>query len=304
MENNTNNNTHNQHHEHNHSDVKNIKVAFFLNLGFTIFEIVGGIYTNSIAILSDAVHDLGDSLSLGMAWYFQKISKKESNATYTYGYKRFSLLGAIINSIVLVAGSLIILTAAIPRLLEPVETNAKGMFFLAIVGVLVNGAAVLRLKKGKSINEKVVSLHMLEDVMGWLAILVGSIVMYFFDFPILDPIMSVAIACFVLFNVYKNIRQSLRIILQGSPNEIDTAKISELLKFEEVENIHDLHVWSVDGMYNVLTVHVVLKKSLKMDELAVLKLKIRKTLKENEIQHATIEFELLNEKCTFEKCCE
>ena len=304
MENNTNNNTHNHHHGHNHSDVKNIKVAFFLNLGFTIFEIAGGIYTNSIAILSDAVHDLGDSLSLGMAWYFQKISKKESNATYTYGYKRFSLLGAIINSIVLVAGSLIILTAAIPRLLEPVETNAKGMFFLAIVGVLVNGAAVLRLKKGKSINEKVVSLHMLEDVMGWLAILVGSVLMYFFDFPILDPIMSVAIACFVLFNVYKNIRQSLRIILQGSPNEIDTAKISELLKFEEVENIHDLHVWSVDGMYNVLTVHVVLKKALKMDELAVLKLKIRKTLKENEIQHATIEFELLEEKCTFEKCCE
>ena len=304
MENNTNNNTHNHHHGHNHSDVKNIKVAFFLNLGFTIFEIAGGIYTNSIAILSDAVHDLGDSLSLGMAWYFQKISKKESNATYTYGYKRFSLLGAIINSIVLVAGSLIILTAAIPRLLEPVETNAKGMFFLAIVGVLVNGAAVLRLKKGKSINEKVVSLHMLEDVMGWLAILVGSVLMYFFDFPILDPIMSVAIACFVLFNVYKNIRQSLRIILQGSPNEIDTAKISELLKFEEVENIHDLHVWSVDGMYNVLTVHVVLKKALKMDELAVLKLKIRKALKENEIQHATIEFELLDEKCTFEKCCE
>ncbi len=303
-ETNISNKKNHHHNHHDHSDVKNIKVAFFLNLGFTIFEIVGGIYTNSIAILSDAVHDLGDSLSLGLAWYFQKISKKEKNTTFTYGYKRFSLLGAVINSIVLVVGSIFILSAAIPRLLEPVETNAKGMFFLAIVGVLVNGAAVLRLKKAKSINEKVVSLHMLEDVMGWLAILVGSIVMFYFDVPILDPIMSIGISCFVLFNVYKNIRQSLRIILQGSPNEIDTEKISDLLKFEEVENIHDLHVWSVDGIYNVLTVHVVLKKSLKMDELAVLKLKIRKTLKENEIQHATFEFETIEEKCKYENCCE
>lgn len=296
---------HNNHHDHHHSDVKNIKVAFFLNLGFTLLEIVGGFLTNSIAILSDAVHDLGDSVSLGLAWYFQKMAKKGSDTSYSYGYKRFSLLGAIINSIVLVAGSIFILTAAIPRIFHPQETHAAGMFFLAIVGVIVNGAAVLRLKKGNSINEKVVSLHMLEDVMGWTAILVGSVIMYFFDVPVIDPIMSVGIACFVLYNVYKNIRHSLRIILQGIPTEVNITDISTHIdEFEGVESVHDLHVWSVDGMYNVLTVHVVLNNALEMEKMAELKVQIRESLREKGIQHATIEFETTDEKCTFEKCCE
>jgi len=243
-----NHHSHDHSHHHNHSDVKNIKAAFFLNLFFTLVEIVGGFFTNSIAIISDAIHDLGDCLSLGLAWYFQKVAKKGSDTSYSYGYKRFSLLGAIINSIVLVTGSVLILTVAIPRIIHPEATKTTGMFFLAIVGVLVNGAAVFRLKKGNSINERVVSLHLLEDVLGWLAILVGSIVMHFFDVPVLDPIMSVGIACFVLYNVFKNMRQSLRIILQGIPAEVDMTDIAtHLQQFDGVESVHDLHVWSVDG---------------------------------------------------------
>ena len=293
-----------QHDHHHHSDVKNIKAAFFLNFGFTLLEIVGGIYTNSIAILSDAVHDLGDSLSLGMAWYFQKVSRKGSDTTYSYGYKRFSLLGAVINSVVLIVGSVIILTAAVPRIFNPQNTHVEGMFVLAIIGVIVNGAAVFRLKKGNSINERVVSLHLLEDVLGWLAILIGSVVMYFFDVPVLDPIMSVAIACFVLYNVYKNIRQSLRIILQGIPEEIDMQTLTtHLEKFEEIDSIHDLHVWSIDGNYNVLTVHVVLKQTATMNDMAQLKADIRASLETEGIQHATIEFETVTESCNFEKCC-
>lgn len=292
------------HNHHDHADVKNIKVAFFLNLSFTVFEIIGGFYTNSIAILSDAVHDLGDSLSLGLAWYFQKMAKKGSNASYSYGYKRFSLLGAIINSIVLVVGSIFILTAAIPRLFNPEETHVEGMFILAIVGVLVNGAAVFRLRKGDSINEKVVSLHLLEDVLGWLAILVGSVIMYFFDAPIIDPIMSVGIAFFVLYNVFKNIRQTMRIILQGTPDEVDIANIANQLQhIKDIENVHDLHIWSIDGEYNVLTVHVVLTSEQTLDKLAELKATIRDVLSEKGIQHATIEFETADEKCCFEKCC-
>jgi cobalt-zinc-cadmium efflux system protein len=292
------------HDHHHHSDVKNIKTAFFLNLFFTLIEIVGGFFTNSIAILSDAIHDLGDCLSLGLAWYFQKVAKKGSDTSYSYGYKRFSLLGAVINSIVLVTGSVLILTVAIPRILHPVAANTQGMFFLAIVGVLVNGAAVFRLKKGNSINERVVSLHLLEDVLGWLAILIGSVVMHFFDVPVLDPIMSVGIACFVLYNVFKNIRQSLRIILQGTPAEVDMADIStHIQQFDGVESVHDLHVWSVDGTYNVLTVHVVLNKALEMEKLAELKAAIRDSLHEQGIQHATIEFETAEERCVFEKCC-
>ena len=295
---------HHHDHGHHHQDVKNIKVAFFLNTAFTLVEIIGGIFTNSVAILSDAVHDLGDSLSLGLAWYFQKIAKKGGDKSYSYGYKRFSLLGAIINSIVLVVGSIIILSAAIPRVFNPQQTNAEGMFLLAILGVVVNGAAVFRLKKGESINEKVVSLHLLEDMLGWLAILIGSVVMYFFDVPVLDPLMSVAIAFFVLYNVYKNMRQSLRIILQGIPEEVDIADLhAHFTEFDEIESIHDLHVWSIDGNYNVLTVHIVLKQALDLNKLAELKLKIRDSLTAEGIQHATFEFETANESCNFEKCC-
>lgn len=293
------------HHTHQHSDVKNIKVAFFLNLAFTVLEIVGGFFTNSIAILSDAVHDLGDSLSLGLAWYFQKMAKKGSSATFSYGYKRFSLLGAIINSIVLTVGSIFVLSAAIPRLFNPEAPHAQGMFLLAIVGILVNGAAVLRLKKGNSINEKVVSLHLLEDVLGWTAILVGSVIMYFFDLPIIDPILSVVISLYVLSNVYKNLRQSLHIILQGIPDEMNITEISDFLKQNHaIENVHDLHIWSIDGNYNVLTIHIVLKDSLLLDKLADIKNEIRDSLTLKGIHHATIEFEMIDENCSMEKCCE
>ncbi len=291
-------------HAHHHETTKNIQVAFFLNLFFTIIEIVGGFLTNSVAILSNAIHDLGDCLSLGMAMYFQKLAKKGSDTSYSYGYKRFSLLGAVINSIVLATGSILILTVAIPRILQPEATKTDGMLLFAVLGVLVNGAAVFRLKKADSINEKVVKLHLLEDVLGWLAVLVGTIFMRFFDVPILDPVMSVAIACFVLFNVFKNMRQSLRVILQGIPAEVDITEISnQLEKFEGVENIHDLHVWSVDGSYNVLTVHVVLNNSSEMVKLAELKTQIRDSLKAKGIEHATIEFETSEERCMFEKCC-
>jgi len=292
-------------HEHHHEDVKNIKVAFFLNLFFTLFEIAGGFFTNSMAILSDAVHDLGDCLSLGMAWYFQKISRKRSDNSFSYGYKRFSLLGAIINSIVLTVGSIFILTEAIPRIFHPEKTQAAGMFFLAIVGVLVNGLAFFRLKKGSSLNEKVVSLHFLEDVLGWVAILVGAIIMYFFNVPLIDPVLSVGIAIFILFNVYKNIRQTLHIILQGIPVDIDVAELTEQLQqFKGIENVHDLHVWSVDGNYNVLTIHIVMANSLDIQEITELKVKIRNSLKLKGIQHATIEFETRDEQCDFEKGCD
>jgi len=295
------------HHNHTHEPEasKNIQVAFLLNLFFTIVEIAGGLLTNSMAVLSNAIHDLGDCLSLGLAWYFQKVAKKGSDTSYSYGYKRFSLLGAVINSIVLITGSIIILSVAIPRILNPETTKTGGMIAFAILGVLVNGAAVFRLKKGNSINEKVVSLHLLEDVLGWSAVLIGSIVMRYVNLPVLDPIMSVGIACFVLYNAISNVRQSLRIILQGIPSLINTEEITRQLKqINGIKAIHDLHIWSEDGNYNVLTVHVVLNNSMEMEKLAELKFLIRTSLKENGIQHATIEFENENEQCVFENCGE
>ncbi|MEZ4848186.1 MAG: cation diffusion facilitator family transporter [Bacteroidia bacterium] len=181
---------HNHNHDHahhQHHGTGNIKVAFFLNLGFTLIEIVGGILTNSVAIISDAIHDLGDSLSLGLSWYFQSLSGKKGDAQFSFGYQRFSLLGAVINSIVLVIGGILVLQEAIPRLWEPTQPHAEGMIYLAILGIVVNGAAVLRLRKGSSINEEVV-FSPLEDA-GMGSRLIAAIVMQFINTPILDPLL-------------------------------------------------------------------------------------------------------------------
>ncbi len=290
-------------HSHGNNDVKNIRAAFFLNLFFTIIEFIGGILTNSMAILSDAVHDLGDCITLGLSWYFQKVSKKPRNQDYTYGYKRFSLLGAVINSVVLLVGSVVILIHAFPRLFNPQQPNVEGMLLLAVLGVIINGIALFRLRKGSSINEKVVSLHMLEDVLGWVAVLIGAGVMYFFDAPIIDTILSIAIALFILVNVFRNMRISLRIILQGSPTRLDLDEVKNvLLNIDEVNSVHDLHAWSVDGEYNVLTIHVVLKNELSMEDQQLLKTRIRESLDNLGAHHSTIEFELEDEDCILDDC--
>ncbi|MCE5204680.1 MAG: cation diffusion facilitator family transporter [Porphyromonadaceae bacterium] len=295
---------HSNEHHYGHDDVKNIKVAFFLNLLFTVIELIGGLLTNSVAILSDAVHDLGDCFSLGLSWYFQKVAKKPRTEEYTYGFKRFSLLGAIINSIVLLVGSVVILVHAVPRLFHPQQPNVEGMLLLAVLGVIINGLAVLRLRKGYSLNERVVSLHLLEDVLGWLAVLAGAGVMYFVDAPIIDPLLSIAIALFILFNVFRNMRESLRIILQGSPAKLNIETVKNtLLEMEEVRSVHDLHTWSVDGEYNILTLHVVLGENTTMENQQKLKIRIRESLLRLGVQHCTIEFELPDEDCVMEGCC-
>ncbi len=288
-------------HIHGHArEGGNIRVAFFLNLGFTIVELAGGLLTNSIAIISDAIHDFGDSLSLGLAWYFQRLSKKGSTGHYTYGYKRFSLLGAIINSVVLVVGSIYVLTRAIPRLWQPQEANATGMLVLAVVGIVINGIAVLRTHKARSINERVVSLHLLEDVLGWAAVLVGSIVMFLTGWRIIDPILSIAIALFVLINVFRNIREVLPILLQGTPADISRDDIiAKLNEIDQVDDVHDLHLWSLDEAYNVLTAHIALAGVLPQDAQASLKCKIRQVLSDAGIQHATLELEAPGEVCGF-----
>ncbi|MDN3204447.1 cation diffusion facilitator family transporter [Algoriphagus sediminis] len=295
---------HHHHHVHSHHEAEgNIKTAFFLNLAFTLIEIIGGFYTNSLAILSDAIHDLGDSLSLGLSWYFQRISKKGRTETFSYGYRRFSLLGALINSVVLIIGSIIILYHAIPELFNPENTDAEGMMYLAGLGVLVNGAAAFKLRKGKTLNEKVVTLHLLEDVLGWFAVLVGSILMQFFELPFIDPLLSVLISSWVLWNVFKNLRKSLLVLLQGIPEEIVMNDIHTKLKnFTEIVGIHDCHIWSMDGEYNVLTIHLKLDRDYKLSEQIELKKKFRKVIEHESIHHVTMEFETKEEDCDLQDC--
>lgn len=278
-------------HGHNgHSDTKNLMVAFLLNFSFTIIEIVGGILTNSVAILSDAVHDLGDTFSLGLAWYFQRISKRDRDVKFSYGYKRYSVLGALVNGVILFFGCIYIFIETIPRLIEPEDVDPKGMLILSVLGITVNAIAVLRLRKGKSLNERVVSLHLLEDVLGWVAVLVGSIVILIWDVKIIDPILSLAIALYILFNIYKNLRSALKVILQHTPDNVDYFKVQSFIADQTfVKNVHDLHIWSLDGDYNVMSVNISVNEGLSIQEILVLKEKLKHDLETFHVHHSTIE---------------
>lgn len=297
--------THQYHDHHGHSHglmghqaSGNLALAFFLNLSFTVIELIGGLLTNSVAILSDALHDFGDSFSLGLAWYMQKVAGRHPNSNYTYGYRRYTLLSAVLNAVILLSGSIIVLVECVERLFEPAATNAQGMFLLAILGVLVNGFAVFRLKKGKTLNEKVVSLHLLEDVLGWLAVLVGSLIMMVTDANWLDPVLSILISIFILYNVVRNLRQAFRVLLQGKPDQVDEETIRKTLNdLPGVESIHDLHIWSMDSEYMVLSVHLVVNEATDRTAWQALRRQAHDVLTAHGIQHATIEMEFPGEDC-------
>ena len=277
---------HGHHHalgHHHHSATGNIKVAFWLNISFALFELVGGFFTSSIAILSDALHDFGDALSLGVAWYLQKLSERGRDARFSYGYKRFSLLGALFISVVLIVGSIFVLTAAAKRLIEPGEPKAGWMLLIAIVGLVVNGVAALRVSKGHSFNERAVMLHLLEDVLGWAAVLIVSVVMVFVNLPILDPILSIAISCWVLFNVVRTLIGTFKVFLQGVPTDIDLPALEQAIaEVPEVLSTHDVHLWSIDGELHVLTIHVVFnpESCVSPAEILALKERVRAIAKE------------------------
>jgi cobalt-zinc-cadmium efflux system protein len=297
------NNNHSHGHQHNHHDTSNLKFAFFINLIFTILEIIGGLWTNSMAILSDALHDFGDSISLGLAWFLEGYSKKGADKKFTFGYSRFSLLGAMINAIVLLIGSFIILYEAVPRIFAPEPVNASGMFIFAVVGILFNGAAVIRLNKGDSINEKVVSLHLLEDVLGWTAVLIVSIVLMYKEIPVLDPILSIGITFYVLFNVYKNLKEVLNLFLQGVPKDIEVEEIRiKMQKNTDIIEVHHIHIWSLKGEKVFLSAHVIIDDSYCKEDIITIKKELKSLLQEEGIEHVTLEIEFENEICSDNNC--
>jgi len=282
------------HHGHAHGVTAEgrIGVAFFLNLAFTLVEIAGGIWTNSMAVLSDALHDLGDGIALGLSWHFARLSKRRGDETYTFGYRRFSLLGALIMSIILFAGGLVVLFEAIPRIVNPETTNAQGMFWLAIGGILINGFAALRMHGGHSVGERIVTWHFVEDVLGWVAVLLASIVMWIRDIPILDPILSIAITLYVLWNVGKHFRSTLTILLQAIPENVDLDQVQDAIRSTPgVCEVHHTHIWTQDGEHHVLTAHVVLQDVGDYNRSMDIRSEIKRTLKSLGISHATLEFE-------------
>ncbi|RFU62691.1 cation diffusion facilitator family transporter [Bacillus sp. V59.32b] len=280
-------------HDHQNSLSKRIGTAFWLNFFFAIVELIGGIITGSISIISDAVHDLGDSISLGASWYLEKKSHKKASSRFPFGYKRFSLLSALISGSVLIFGSLFVLIEAGKRLFDPVAPNSQGMLYLAILGVIVNGFAAIKLKKGDgNLNSKVLSWHLLEDVMGWAAILIVSIIMMFKEIPILDPILSICITLFVLFNVVKSLKSTLTIFLESTPNDVDVGKVEKKIRaVEGVKEVKQLRIWTIDGEHHALTVHLKVGQEVNPSSITSIKQNITAIAKEINIIDQTIQID-------------
>ena len=294
---------HNSFHAHQDIPKKNLQTAFLLNFFFTIIELVGGFLTHSMAIMSDAVHDLGDTVTIGLSWYFEKFSLKKRDNQFSYGYRRFSLVAALLSSIVLLVGSIFIIIEAIPRIKNPAAVNGTGMLGLACLGILINGFAVLKLKTGKSANEKVVRLHLLEDVLGWIAVLMGSIIILIFDMHVVDPILSLLISGYILWNVFSNLRDIVRVFLQGIPGEINIDKVVEKMKtVPDVESVHDVHIWSLDGQYHILSAHIVVPDNLGKEKTVILKNNVRKVIRQFDIEHETLEIGYMSESCDYTTC--
>ena len=268
-----------------------ILVSVLLNIFFTIFEAAGGLWTNSLAILSDALHDFGDSVVLGSSYLLERGANRSPDSRRTFGYQRLSLFSALFSGMVLVGGSLIILFQAIPRLFNPEMVNSTGMFGIAIIGILVNSIGVILLKKGASLNERVLSWHLLEDVLGWLVILIGSLLIYFWEFYLIDPIMTLGLTIFILYNVSKNLKEAINILLEGVPKHISYDNVKRaLLSIDGVIGLHEIHIWSLEGETDMLTGHVVLDKAtFKAPEET--RKRIKNVLKEHHIEHSTIEIE-------------
>ena len=277
---------------------KNILIAFLLNLSFSVFEFVGGIFTGSIAILSDALHDIGDAAAIGLSYFLERKSSRQPDESHTYGYARYSVLGGFITTVILLAGSVAVIFGAVKRLMNPAEINYDGMIIFALVGAVVNFLAAYFTHEGDSINQKAVNLHMLEDVLGWIVVLVGAVVMRFTDFYIIDPLMSIGVAVFILINAVRNLRLVADLFLEKTPEGVSVAEIREhLLKIDGVADVHHIHIRSLDGHRHYATMHIVAD-----GDLYLIKDKVRAELCEHGIVHSTLEIETIDEHC-HDKIC-
>ena len=278
---------------------KNILVAFLLNLFFSIFELIGGIFTNSVAIISDAVHDLGDSFSIGLSYFLEKKSKKKPDDKYTYGYMRYSVLGAIITNTILITGSVLVIYNAIERLFNPVDINYNGMIIFAVFGVVVNFLAAYFTRDGDSLNQKAVNLHMMEDVLGWVVVLIGALVIKVTEINMIDSILSIGVACYVLIHALTSFKDIVDLFLTKVPSGVNVSELSKhILEIDGVEDVHHVHVWSMDGVNNYATMHVVSDTK----NISKLKKEIREELEEHGINHVTIEIDNNKDDCSDKEC--
>ena len=265
-------------------------LAFFLNLTYAIVEfIAGGVFASS-AVLADSVHDLGDAIAIGISAFLESISNREEDSHYTLGYKRFSLLGAMITAVILMTGSVLVILENIAKIFHPQSVNDEGILWLGIIAIIINVLANLVIRKGQTKNESILSLHFLEDTLGWVAVILMAIVLRFTDWYILDPLLSLAISFFILSKALPRFWSTLKIFLDAVPEGVDIQKIkTDLAELDHVASINQLNLWTMDGLEKNAIVHVCLKE---MEHMETCKESIRIFLKDCGFQNITIEVDV------------
>lgn len=249
-----------KHHNHHEKAKGNLLFTFICNFTFNIIVIFGGLVTNSMAILADCMHDLTDTFSIGIAYILEKVSSKDKNNSYTYGYQRFSILGAVLTSVFVIVISFFVLFESIQRLFAIITPDAQGMLAIAILGIIFKGISVYKLHGGITFNEKAILFHLLSDIFEWIAILIISVILMFYDIPYLDPLVSIGISLWLIYNLSKTLYKSLSVFLQKVPHNFNIEEIKEkILDITNVEKIEDFHIWSLDGIESVVTLKLKIK---------------------------------------------
>lgn len=267
---------------------KNIFIAFILNLSFSLIELIGGFMTNSVSILSGSIHDFADALSIGISYFLEKKSKKHPNYKYTYGYKRYSILSAFIMTVILLTGSLLVIYNAIARIFNPTVISYNGMIVIAILGIIFNTLAFSKTKGGHSLNQEAVNLHVLQDVLSWIVVLIGSLLLVITKLNFIDSVMSLIISIYIIIHALKHLKIVLDLFLEKTPADINIKNIKkELLNHENIVNIKHIRIWSIDGYDNYATLHVTINN----DEVEKMEDYIKEYLKDKNISHSTIEIE-------------
>ena len=245
-------------HHHHKKASDNLAFVFLLNLTFNIIVIIGGLATNSMAILADCIHDMSDTLSMAIAWILEHVAQKGATDKFSYGYQRFSILGAVITSTFVIVMAFFILSEAIPRLFSPEGVDAEGMLIIGIIGLVFKTISVWRLHGGETFNEKAIFYHLLGDIFEWIAILILSAILIFWqDISYLDPFVSIAIAVWLIFNLGRTLYKSLEVLLQKTPDNFDVEEFKQqILEIDGVNALDDFHIWSLDGIDSVMTVKV------------------------------------------------
>lgn len=274
---------------------KNLRISIVLNFGITIAEFIGGILSNSLSLLSDALHNLSDAIALLISYMAMLVGEKESTQKNTFGYKRVEILAALLNALVLIVISLYLFYEAYERLLEPEAIEGKTMFIVATIGLLANFFSVYLLHKDSkyNLNIKAAYFHLIGDTLSSIGVIVASVLIYFFELYWIDPLLTFLIGIFILRGTYGILKDTIKILMQASPEHIDISEIkTSLEQHPKVEDIHHIHVWMLSDQQVHFECHADVDQNYSIKESDEIRRDLENTLRNKfKIHHITIQME-------------